>query len=365
MFWVSADKACKPPTHMSRTRVNGSDLICRMCQLLSLLSLSTVPLTPSAGLSTSSWTTSEHSGVVRPLPRLVHLKMKNGNGAGGCWMKNPTRSRRKFSKRLRPLMKRWKNDELERLRKDPWLLWVHTRVRLLGLLVLAPYGAVDSVMPVSHSHHSGRGRDRSEARTRAGARSACSPKIQSKKRRKKRKTLSAAARTSPRRVRMRQMRTLIAVRSLWFVGNWRGQHSSSRPFLLLPRGLQSSRWMLQLRVSLRRHPQRGVPSIFLQSLRLPQRTNVPSRSPFPMRPPLRHRFTGNRLSMVKQRRHSLLLGSRRVSGDRHRSSGSRPLTRTFRYKSYCRLRLPNTRLYSLLPAPSGLRPLFHPHQLSQ
>ena len=42
------------------------------------------PLTASADSSTSSWTTSEHSGVVRPPTRLARLKMRNGNGAGDC-----------------------------------------------------------------------------------------------------------------------------------------------------------------------------------------------------------------------------------------------------------------------------------------
>lgn len=50
----------------------------------SRLSLSKPSLTPFAGSSTSFWTMSEHSEVVRPLIRLVRLKMKNGNGAGGC-----------------------------------------------------------------------------------------------------------------------------------------------------------------------------------------------------------------------------------------------------------------------------------------
>ena len=41
MSWLSGGKACRPPTHMSRTRANGSDPICRTCQSFSFLSLST------------------------------------------------------------------------------------------------------------------------------------------------------------------------------------------------------------------------------------------------------------------------------------------------------------------------------------
>ena len=41
-------------------------------------------LTLSADSSTNSWTTSERSGVLRPLTRLARLKMRNGNGAGDC-----------------------------------------------------------------------------------------------------------------------------------------------------------------------------------------------------------------------------------------------------------------------------------------
>jgi hypothetical protein len=168
-------------------------------------------LTLPAGSSTSSWTTSEHSEVVHPLTHLVRQKMKSGNDVGDCWTKTRNGNRRKSSKRLRPWMKRWKNDGLERLRKDPSLLLPQTRTHLQGLLEMVLHGAVDSVMPVSHSHHSGRGRDRSEAPIRAGARSACFLKILSRKKRRKR-TLSAAARMSPHRVRMLQTTTLIAVR---------------------------------------------------------------------------------------------------------------------------------------------------------
>ena len=205
------------------------------------------------------------SEVARPPIRSVHLKMKNGNGAGGCSMKRPIKCRRKFSKRPRPLMRRWKNDELERLRTDPLLLWVHTPTRLPGLLEMAPHGAVDSVMLVSHSHRSGRGRGRLEARTRVGARSACSPRILSKKKRKrkKRKTRSAMEKTSPRRARMLQTTMLIAARSLWFVANWRDRYSSSHLFLQPLRGLQCSKWMPRLRVFLHRHLQQAATSVSL------------------------------------------------------------------------------------------------------
>ena len=203
--------------------------------------------------------------VARPPIRSVRLKMKNGNGAGGCSMKRPIKYRRKFSKRPRPLMRKWKNDELERLHTDRLLLWVHTPTRLPGLLEMAPHGAVDLVMLVSHSRPSGRGRDRLEARTRVGVRSACSPRILSKKkrRRKKRKTRSATARMSPRRVRMPQTTMLIAVRSLWFAANRRDRYSSSHLFLQPLRGLQCSKWMPRLRVFLHRHLQQAATSISL------------------------------------------------------------------------------------------------------
>src|SRR5258706_7031373 len=163
---------------------------------------------------------------------------------------------------------------------------------------MALHGAVGLVMLASRSRHSGRGRDRLEVRTRAEAPSACFPKILSRKKRKK-KTLSAAARRLPRRVRMLRTMTLIAVRYLWFAANWKDLHSSCHPFLLLPRGLQSSKWMLPLLVSLRRHRQQSVPSIFPQSLHLRQRTNTPSSSPFPMHPRLQRHSTDSHLGIAK------------------------------------------------------------------
>ena len=259
-------------------------------------------------------------------------------------------------------MKRWKNDEPERLRTVPSLLWLQTRIRLQGLLEMALHGAVGLVMLVSHSRHSGRGRGRLEVRTRAEVPSACFPKILSRKKRKK-KTLSAAARRLPRQVRMLRTMTLIAVRYLWFAAKWKDLHSSCHPFRLLPRGLQSSRWMLPLLVSLRRHRQQSGPSIYPQSLHLRQRTNAPSRSPFPMYPRPRRRSADSHSGIAKLQLESPLPGPRRRSGDLHRSLGFLLPTWTSRYKSRPRVLLLKTHLRFRLSAPSRLQTLLHPHQL--
>lgn len=263
------------------------------------------------------------------------------------------------------MTKRWKNDELERLPTDPSPRWVQTRIHLRGPLGMVLHGAAGLVMLVSRSRHSGRGRDRSEARTRAGAQSACSLKILSKKRKKKRKTLLAAARRSLRRVRMLQTMTLIAGRSLWFVANGRDRNSSFHLFRRPPRGLQGSKWMPRQRVFLRRHRQQSVSSIFPRFHHLPRPTNAPSRSPFPVQPRLRRRSIGRHLVMATRRPPLPRLDSRTRSGGLHHSSDYQPLTWTSKYKSYLPLRLLEIHLHFLLSAPSRPRPLSHPRPFSR
>jgi hypothetical protein len=117
--------------------------------------------------------------------------------------------------------------------------------------------------------------------------------------------------------------------------------------------------------SLRRHRQQGVPSIFLQSPHLRQRTNtfkislpdaVPPSAPF-------HRQSFGQSETVvpvpvaglkkkEKRRPPPLLGVPAV-------------IRTSKYKSYPRVLLLKTQLRFLLSAPSRLRTLLHPRQLSR